>query len=128
MIEEALRARLLAVAGVTALVSTRVYPVVMPQDPTFPCVTYQRLGEVRHLRMGAPAPLNDVVFQVDAWAEGFQACKTLAAAIRTALDAVSWTAGAETVQVAYLQTEEDGYEDAIPCFRVTQRYRVAANA
>lgn len=52
--EEAICAQLLATAGVTALVSTRVYQLRLPQGPTLPAVRVQAIGAVDfyHLRGG----------------------------------------------------------------------------
>jgi hypothetical protein len=66
-IEEALRDRLLGLAGVTALVSARVYLLKLPQSPTYPAVRIQPVGEFEeyHLR-GRERILRSRV-QVDAF-------------------------------------------------------------
>lgn len=66
--EEAVRTRLLAVAAVTALVSTRIYMDKLPQSPTYPCARVTLISETgaAHLR-GADA-VKPARVQVDAYA------------------------------------------------------------
>lgn len=44
-IEVALFSHLSTYAGVTALAGTRIYPLVLPQQPVLPAVTYQPISE-----------------------------------------------------------------------------------
>ena len=46
-IEAGLYAHLVGSAGVTALVATRVYPLLVPQDATLPAIAYQRISGPR---------------------------------------------------------------------------------
>lgn len=66
-IEEAVVARILTLAAVTALVSTRVYLDRLPQEPTYPCVRVQLIDEPEwyHLRGGG---FYIARIQVDAFA------------------------------------------------------------
>ena len=41
---KAIRTRLLSVSAVTDLVSTRIYPLTLPQGVTMPAVRYQRVS------------------------------------------------------------------------------------
>lgn len=53
-VEEGVRARLLMLSTLTALVSTRVYLDKLPQSPTYPCVRVSLVDELGdyHLRGG----------------------------------------------------------------------------
>ena len=44
--EEAVRQRILAMPPVTAIVSTRVYLIRIPQSPTLPCVRVQQISAI----------------------------------------------------------------------------------
>jgi hypothetical protein len=55
VIEEALRARLIGQSGLTALVSTRVYPLGLPQNPTLPAITYALVSDNGHTTSEATA-------------------------------------------------------------------------
>lgn len=49
-IEEALKTYLQSVAGVSALISTRIYPETLPQEPTLPALKYDIISiERQHL-------------------------------------------------------------------------------
>lgn len=107
--EEALRARLVAVAGVTALVSSRVYPVKLPQSATLPAVTYQRISTVREGAMGADSDIVRVRVQVTSWADSYSGVKSLSEAVRAALQRYSGTSAAVDVRDCFLDSELDLY-------------------
>jgi hypothetical protein len=107
---------LLAAAPVTALVGTRISPLVRAQDLQLPAVTLQRVvvTPTNHLRGDANLDANRV--QLDAYAATYAAARTLADACRDALVAAGHL----------LQTELDSYEpDVDPeLYRVTQEYLI----
>lgn len=85
MIHEAIRTRLTAVSAVTALVSTRVYPNLLPQNPTLPALVYQRIDERRENAMGADPGVVRARVQVSAWAQTYTAARGAAEEVRKAL-------------------------------------------
>lgn len=90
--EEAICAQLLATAGVTALVSTRVYQLRLPQGPTLPAIRVQAVGTIDfyHLRGGDVAERARI--QTDAYAaeasgvDPYAQAVSVAEAIYTALN------------------------------------------
>lgn len=46
-IGEALKSILSGTTGVTALLSTRIYPVTLPKNPTLPCIVYTTISDPR---------------------------------------------------------------------------------
>jgi hypothetical protein len=90
LIDEALRARLVAVAGV----SSRVYPAKLPQAPTLPAVTYQRVTGNRVHSTQGPSGLANPRYQVDVWARTYVEMLTVAKAVRQGLDGYQGEAGA----------------------------------
>lgn len=62
---EALRTRLLGLAPVTALVSTRIYPVAFPQSGAWPAVRLQLIGNVEFMHMRGSSRVNRARVQVD---------------------------------------------------------------
>lgn len=64
-IVEAIRTRLLAISGVTALVLTRVHAQVLPQSPTLPALRVQRVSEVEDMHQRGSAGLLRARVQVD---------------------------------------------------------------
>lgn len=73
-------------AGLRALVSTRIYPDVMPDSPTYPAVTYQRLSGSSALGSTSDPPLKTATYQVSAWAKSRADALAVSAQIRAALD------------------------------------------
>lgn len=131
MIEAAVRTRLLAVAGVSALVSTRAYPVILPQvrDTTteLPAITIQRISEERSGVFAGPSGIPGTLVQIDAWAMTYLGVKELGKQIRFALDGYRGATGGtegETVSAAILEQERDEYEPDTKYHRCSQDYRV----
>jgi len=67
-IEQAIRERLLELTPLTALVSSRVYQLKLPQAPTLPAVRLQQISEVDTFHLRGPNRLLITRLQVDAYA------------------------------------------------------------
>ena len=107
MVGKAIYARLQAVAGVTALVGTRVYPLRLPQGPTYPAIRYQKIDAPRtHLMTWDPGEVHARV-QVDSYAKTYDGAQALAAQVRGALSRWGGAAGGVTVEHVFLDDERD---------------------
>lgn len=85
-VENALAGKLAGTSAISSLVGARIYPVLLPQDPTYPAITYQRIsGERRHDLQGASG-IGHPRISVSCWATTYAGVKALAAAVRKALD------------------------------------------
>jgi len=92
MIESTLYTRLSTFSGLTALVSTRIYPLVCPQGVTYPAVVFQRISTMpREVAMGSDPGIARARIQVTAWGETYSAVKAIAEQIRLALERYSTT-------------------------------------
>ena len=60
---------LAAFAGLTSLVSTRIYQLAFPPGATFPCVTYQMISEPTDQVVTGAIVGSHPRFQMTAWAE-----------------------------------------------------------
>lgn len=67
--ETALYAALVARAGLTALVGTRIYPDAIPEDATLPAVVYQRASTAPIVSIGGVVFADDVRFAITAWGQ-----------------------------------------------------------
>lgn len=107
-------AKLTADSGVTDLVGTRIYPVIAPQDPTLPYVTYTTAGEPADLNKTQAATADNVTLVGRAWATTYTACEDIEIAVRAAVDFVKGTAGGATIDfcqyVGYSEGIEEGSE------------------
>jgi hypothetical protein len=110
MIESALRTRALSVAAVSALIGTRMYPGKLPQDPTYPAVTYTRISGPRLYSHQGATGLAEGRFQFDCWAASYSAAKSTAAAVRESLEGFRGTVGSDVIASIFAVHEADSYE------------------
>lgn len=123
-IEEALYTRLTGHAGTAALVSTRVYPNVLPQRATLPAITYRRVSGTREHAMGAdPENVNSRV-QVDCWASSYSGVKALYAQVFDALTRYRATVGAEQIDDIFAGVPLDLYEPEKELHRVSTDFLI----
>jgi hypothetical protein len=88
VIDESLFSYLSTYAGLTALVSNRVFAFKIPQGATLPCVTFQRISTPRvpsHDSVGIGNELAHPRFQFDAWADSYAGAKAINDQLRAAL-------------------------------------------
>lgn len=89
--EQQLRTALLADPGVQALIGSRLYVVQLPQNPTFPCVAYQRIATTPlnvHVLGNRQASTGTARFQFTIFAAtqtGAQSVLEIADALKAAL-------------------------------------------
>jgi Protein of unknown function (DUF3168) len=106
-LDPALRAFLLADAGIAAAVAERIYPVRAPQGSAVPLVVYRLIGEDSDYHMGGASGLVRQLFQLDTYAAGADAAAELAGALRTRLDGFRGPMADVRVQGVFFQTEDD---------------------
>lgn len=108
LIEETLYTRLSTYAGLTALVSTRVYPMILPQGVTFPAIEYSRVGtSPRDSCMIEDAGIVRARYRITSWADTFSAVKAIADQVRQAMQRYT-TSG---VQATFIIGEYDIYDE-----------------
>ena len=98
MIEIALYSKLINDAGVSALISNRLYLGKLPQNPTYPCALYNRITTNRVQSMAGSTGLVEASFEVIAFADTQLAALQLADAIRSCLDSFSGTVSLIEIQ------------------------------
>uniref|UniRef100_A0A6H1Z8A6 Tail protein n=1 Tax=viral metagenome TaxID=1070528 RepID=A0A6H1Z8A6_9ZZZZ len=121
--ESALRAWALADGTVAGLIGTRFYPMELPQQPTLPACTYNRVSYVRPDEI----PYPTVRVQVTCWAATHSGAWALARAIEAAASRKKGTAGGMTIKYASVVNNLDlrdpttGYYTVPVDFKVTYR-------
>lgn len=101
-----LRTYLLADATVASLIGTRMFPVKLPQNPTFPAVMIQTIsGERVHSTDGASG-LAGPRIQIDCWAESYADADAVFEAVRKRLDGK----GNGDIQGMFIQSERDDFD------------------
>lgn len=114
MIEEAIYAHLSTSTALTAIVSNRIYPIMMPQEPTIPAVTYQRVSNVHINAISGACGLDNIRIQIDCWTTSYSAAKTLGDVLRKAMASAPFTA----LQLS----DEDIYDPDTEIYSVSMDY------
>jgi hypothetical protein len=86
---------------VAAAVSTRIYPLMLPQVSTLPAIVYQRISSTPTTSIDGDSGLDSVRIQVSCWADTYGAAKGLAEKVRTAVN------GATTLKSITLMESDD---------------------
>lgn len=114
-------AKLSATTAVTNLVSSRIYPVYVPQDADLPAIAYRVSNKPKDRGMkDRPADHDEsavtftYVADVSQGQNGYAALDNIDEAVRDAIDYVSATAGSVTVESCHY----DGSDDDIDAERM----------
>ncbi len=103
-----------ATAGVTSLVSTRIYPDMAPQNATFPYIVFQKLSTQPTDTKEGASPLDKILVQIDCYSGSYDTSHTIAAAIRTALDRYSGTINGHVVDKIIFSNDSSGSPQDVP--------------
>ena len=112
--EAALIAKLLAAAGVTSLVSTRINWSRRVQGEALPAIVLHRIGGAPDYHHAGASGLVVSRVQVDCWAKSYGAAKAAARAVEAALTAQTFTQGAIRFDVILIADERDSTFDEPP--------------
>jgi len=126
-LEEGVVAYLKQFSGLTALISTRVYPERIPDAATFPLVTYQRISTPRTLTMDTSGATGDLIsprFQFDAWATTTSGAKAITDQIRAALNGKTGSIGSVTIRASLADEEVPTFVPEIQKHRNRSEYIV----
>lgn len=122
--EYAVKARLLAATGVTALVGTRVNPVKLEQNTTYPAITYRQVSRQPNSLFQGDAALSSTVVEVESYGLTYSSARTTADAVKSALQRWSGTATGVTVQQIFFEGELSTYDPEIRHWAISQDYTV----
>lgn len=120
-------------AGVTALVGAspndRIYPVVLPEKPSYPAITYKQISGRRLQGVHDDPGVAIVTVQVTAFSGSFDEAKALAEQIRLALErhgtAVTGTPiNGVTVYDITMGSDADDYVPELDIFAIATDFTV----
>lgn len=119
--EAALLARLLATAGLTALVSTRINWGRRPQGETLPAVVLHRIDGSPNYHLTGSSGLVESRVQVDCWGSTYGSAKAVARQVEAAVSGLRFTRGAIRFDVILILDERDSTfdENNEPIFRTS---------
>jgi len=98
-------------SGITNLVSARIYPVQLPQTPTYEAITYLR---VSNSGQNGTSTRRESRWQIDCWAQTYAEAHVLARAVKTALEEYHDGSGIEYARVV---NELDDYDPDVDAYR-----------
>lgn len=124
MIEEALKTRLGSHAGLVALIAQRAYPVLLPQSPVYPALTYSRVSAQRDSVMGADSGLTRARFNVTSWDTTYAGVKAVSEQVRAALQRYRATVGGIEIQDIFILNDTDLFDDATRIHYVASDFEV----
>jgi hypothetical protein len=89
-------------AGVSALVSTRVYPMSLPQDGTLPAITYTQVSDNPQVNLDGENALRANRYQFDCFSTTYTGAHALGEALKTAMEtATAFTSIRESMTDLY---------------------------
>jgi len=119
-LEEVLVAYLGSYEGLASLVSLRIYPLILPQGPTYPSVTYQRIDGPREHCMSEEAGIAYPRIQIDSWGKTKASVKAVATQVREALQRWNDATTNPVILDCVLDNDESSYEPDVAIHRVRQ--------
>lgn len=119
--------RLSSQTSVSSLIGTRVFPMMAPTGTALPLVIYQRSAVSRQQSLSGPVGLPVVTLQLTSYASSYTAVKSIARAVRVAVDGWTGTTSGVTIQRTSLQAESDGMvlpqdDQSLPVYSVDQTF------
>lgn len=109
-VEADIFSRLSGYTTLAALIGTRVYPSLLPQNATYPAVSYRRVSSERPPVMGDDTGIVRARFQFDVWATSYSGMIAVKELVREAMQRYSGTATV-TILETFILMDMDLYED-----------------
>lgn len=98
--------RLAEIAG--AIVGSRIYPLILPQPPTYEAITYQRISSSG---TNGSTALRESRWQINCWAATYLEAHTLANTVKAGLEEWKNTTETPGVKQAVVVNELDDFEE-----------------
>ncbi len=130
MIEPGIQQRVAQDATVQGLIGARFYPVVIPENPTYPCASYQVITNTPDYYLEGGRSIEQIRLQVDTWSGGttgasYASAKAVQAAIRAVLDQFRGALpGGTQVAGIFVANASDGFLEDGRSFRTTTDYLI----
>lgn len=124
-IEASILALLKASPAVKGLVSGRIYVLILPETPTFPAITFQRISETPDSTLDGPGTFNEIRLQLDCWSTASHSeVSQIADAISGAINGFSGTSTGVTIYNVMRDGSQDMYEPTPPTYRRSIDFKV----
>ena len=98
-------------SALTAVISGRVYPRILPQNATLPALVYSQTSGMPAITMTEVGGYTAAIFQLSCMGENYGEAKSLAKTVRGQLHGFKGTMGATNIQAAFqIGGDEDVYD------------------
>jgi hypothetical protein len=129
MIRSAIRTYLLTQTDLTNLISTRIYLTRIPDNGTYPCITFRRISSGRQHDLDGAAGYAESNFEFEVWSDDSEEVEDVCEELRQALQGFRGTMGTTAVKRVTLEDEQDFYHppisgDDVGVHRTVVRYIV----
>lgn len=127
-IRPALRGFLLADPAIAAKVTTRVFPIKLPQGIVAPSIVYTRITGYGDNKMDGATGLSRPRMQIDAWAQNADDAASLANVVKDRLDGyrgpMSYGSPPTVIYVqgVFYDMERDGYDEDAQLYFTSRDY------
>ena len=118
-IESATYTRLAAHAGVSAIVSTRIYPQHLPQKPTYPCIAYRRQDFNPVSLLGADTTVADTRMDIACFAITYDAMINLSDEIRQCWQRFKGTSDSVVIRDTFIVDISNDYQPDLELYEGT---------
>ncbi len=115
MVETEIYTLLTGNSTLAAKVNTRIYPLVMPQDPALPAVTYQRISGNKFNTLSGYSGLENPHIVINSWGRTYDEVKGVAEDIHAAMEKA-------TAFKSILINDLDGYDPDINLYVISQDF------
>lgn len=117
--------RLSAYTGLTALVGLRIYPVVAPDSPEYPLVTYTLIAPNKAMSgNGTTGNGTNASYQFSAWGSTYTSARAVAAQLVAALEDYSGTSDSTTIQHSFYDSENESFEPTTKKYAVMIDFQI----
>ena len=120
-----------AESDITDLVSTRIYPVRVAQNGSYPAIVYSILGAVpTNDKTGTTnrrSQIDDFEVQISVHAKDYATTQDVCKAVRDTIDKYSGTSAGVSINSIYWDEQSDRYDDDIKLHNSFQRYYFRIN-
>lgn len=123
-INDALYGYLSTHAGLTTLISDRIYPDNIPQDSTLPAITYIRISTQRMHEFEKDSKTVNTTIQFTIWAASRKITKTVSTQLRKALQDYSGVMNSVRVSAVLLLDETDDYNNETRLFNTYMDFKI----
>lgn len=105
-------------------ITERIYPVMIPQNPQYPLIVYQKITGYRDTVLSGPSGFAHPRIQIDSYAETYAEAKELANFVKDALYGKTYEGNGVRIASIIIISETDFFEPAIGCHRISMDFSI----